>query len=142
MRGKFSFLYIDIWFNVTECKFIMENSSFKMLVVFSFIFVADTKIIFVYNFVAPLSKTHHTCRVIYFIKPVMCKKQFILIEFEFSPILKCLVLLESPPCSLKFLIYLKYIANISLKTFRKISSIFQNFMVKKSDNLAVVLYFF
>ena len=55
MRGKFSFLYVDIWFDVTECKFIMKNSSFKMLVVFSPIFVADTKITFVYNFVAPLS---------------------------------------------------------------------------------------
>ena len=32
----------------------MQNSSFKMLVVFSSIFVADTKIPFVYNFVVPL----------------------------------------------------------------------------------------
>ena len=56
MRGKFSFLYVDIWFDVTECKFIMKNSSFKILVVFSPIFVADTKITFVYNFVAPLNK--------------------------------------------------------------------------------------
>ena len=32
----------------------MENSSFKMFVVFSPIFVADTNINFVYNFVAPL----------------------------------------------------------------------------------------
>ena len=54
VRDKFSFLYIDIWFDVIECKFIIENSSFKMLVVFSPIFVADTKITFVYNFVAPL----------------------------------------------------------------------------------------
>ena len=53
MRGKFSFLYVDIWFNVTKCKFIVKNSSFEMLVVFSPIFVADTKITFVYNFVAP-----------------------------------------------------------------------------------------
>ena len=56
MRDKFSFLDVDIWFDVTECKFIMKNSSFKMLVVFSPIFVADTKITFVYNFVAPLNK--------------------------------------------------------------------------------------
>ena len=54
MRDKFSFLYVDIWFSVTRFKSIMRNSSFKMLVVFSPIFVADTKITFVYNFVAPL----------------------------------------------------------------------------------------
>ena len=54
MRGKFSFLYVDIWFNVTKCKFIVKNSSFEMLVVFSPIFVADTKMTFVYNFVAAL----------------------------------------------------------------------------------------
>ena len=53
VRDKFNFLHVDIWFDVTECKFIMKNSSFKMLVVFSPIFVADTKITFVYNFVAP-----------------------------------------------------------------------------------------
>ena len=55
MRGKFSFLYVDIWFDVTKCKFIVKNSSFEMLVVFLHIFVADTKITFVYNFVAPLN---------------------------------------------------------------------------------------
>ena len=54
MRGKFSFRYVDIWFDVTKYKFIVKNSSFKMLVVFSPISVADTKITFVYNFVAPL----------------------------------------------------------------------------------------
>ena len=54
MRGKFSFPYVDIWFDVTKCKFIVKTSSFKMLVVFSPIFVADTKITFVYNFVASL----------------------------------------------------------------------------------------
>ena len=54
MRGKFSFLYVDIWFDVTKCKFIVKNSSFKMLIVFLLIFVADTKITLVYNFVAPL----------------------------------------------------------------------------------------
>ena len=57
MRGKFKFLYVDIWFDVTECKFITKNSSLKMLVVFSPIFVEDTKITFVYNFVAPLIVT-------------------------------------------------------------------------------------
>ena len=54
MSGKFSFLYVDIWFNVTKCKFIVKNSSFEMLVVFSPIFVADTKTTFVHNFVGPL----------------------------------------------------------------------------------------
>ena len=39
---------------MTKCNFIMKKSSFKMLVVFAPIFVADTKITFVYNFVAPL----------------------------------------------------------------------------------------
>ena len=54
MRDKFSFLYVDIWFDVTNGKFNVKNSSFEMLVVFSPIFVADTKITFVYNFAAPL----------------------------------------------------------------------------------------
>ena len=54
MRGKFNFLNVDSCFDVTKCKFIVKDSSFKMLVVFSPIFVADTKITFVYNFVAPL----------------------------------------------------------------------------------------
>ena len=56
MRGKFSFLYVDIWFDVTKCKFNVKNSSFEMLVVFSPIFVEDKKITFAYNFVAPLKK--------------------------------------------------------------------------------------
>ena len=55
MRDKFIFLFVDIWFHVTKCKFNVKNSSFEMLVVFSPIFVADTKITFVYNFVAPLT---------------------------------------------------------------------------------------
>ena len=54
VRGKFSFLYVDICFDVTKCTFTVKHSSFKMLVVFSPMFVADTKITFVYNFVAPL----------------------------------------------------------------------------------------
>ena len=57
VRGKHSFLHVDIWFDVTKCKFNVKDSSFEMLVVFSPIFVADSKITFVYNFVAPLSKT-------------------------------------------------------------------------------------
>ena len=39
---------------MTKCKFIVKSSSFQILVVFLPIFVADTKITFVYNFVAPL----------------------------------------------------------------------------------------
>ena len=55
MRGEFNFLHAGIWFDVTKCEFIIKNSSFKMLVVFSPIFVADTKITFVCNFVAPVT---------------------------------------------------------------------------------------
>ena len=33
------FLYVDIWFDVTKYKLIVKNSSFKMLVAFSPIFV-------------------------------------------------------------------------------------------------------
>ena len=54
VRGKFSFLYVDIWFDVRKSKFIVKNYSFKMLVAFWPIFVADTKITFVYTFIAPL----------------------------------------------------------------------------------------
>ena len=41
-------------FDLTKSTFIGENISFKMLVVLSPIFVANTKMTFVYNFVAPL----------------------------------------------------------------------------------------
>ena len=51
VRGKFSFLYVGTWFDVTKCKFNAKNSGFEMLVVF-LPFLADTKITFVYNFVA------------------------------------------------------------------------------------------
>ena len=54
VKGSFSFLFKDIWFDMTNCKFIVKNNSFKMLVVFLPIFVADTKITFAYNFLAPL----------------------------------------------------------------------------------------
>ena len=57
VRGKFSFLYVDISFDVAKFRFIVKNSTFKMLVVFSLIFVVDAKLTFVYNFVAPLTKT-------------------------------------------------------------------------------------
>ena len=43
-KGKFSFLYVDICFDLTKCKFTVKNSSFKMLVMLSPICIADTKI--------------------------------------------------------------------------------------------------
>ena len=54
VRGKLSFLYVDILFDMTKCKFIVKNSSLKCWFAFLHIFVADTKIIFVYHFVALL----------------------------------------------------------------------------------------
>ena len=46
MRSKFIFLYLDSSFDMPKCKFIMK---------IALIFVADTKIIFGYNFVALLN---------------------------------------------------------------------------------------
>ena len=43
---------------MTKCKFIVKNSNFIVLVVFSPIFATDTKITFVYNFVAPLTAAY------------------------------------------------------------------------------------
>ena len=64
MGAKFSFLFVNIWFDLAKCEFIVENSSFKILVLLSPIFVADTKINFLYNFLAPLreliSEKHNT----------------------------------------------------------------------------------
>ena len=52
------FLFVDIWFDLAKCKFIVKNSSFKILVMLSPIFVADTKITLIItlvdNFVTPL----------------------------------------------------------------------------------------
>ena len=64
MRGKCSFLYVGIWFDEMKCKFNVKNSSFEMLVVFSPIFVTDTKITFVYNFVAPLKFKKFVTRIL------------------------------------------------------------------------------
>ena len=69
-RGKFSCLYVDFLFDLTKCKFIMKNISFKMLVVLSSIFVADTKITFVYNFVAPLN-IYYFCSYYRFMRKTM-----------------------------------------------------------------------
>ena len=44
VRGAFIFLYVDIWSDVTDYKFILKNSSFQILVVFLPIYVANTKI--------------------------------------------------------------------------------------------------
>ena len=44
VRGTFIFLYVDIWFDVTDYKFILKNSRFQILVVFLPIYVANTKI--------------------------------------------------------------------------------------------------
>ena len=54
MRGKLSFLYVDIWFDVMKYIFIVKNNIFEILVALLSIFVADTKITFVYHFVAHL----------------------------------------------------------------------------------------
>ena len=66
-RGKFSCLNINIWFAAAKCKFIVKNSSFEMMVVFSPIFVADTKINFVHDFVAPLRVLKENQARIYFV---------------------------------------------------------------------------
>ena len=54
MRGRSSFLYVDIWFASTKREIIGKSSSLEMLVALLLIFVVDTKITFAYNFVAPL----------------------------------------------------------------------------------------
>ena len=73
MRGKFSFLYVNIWFDVSKCKFIMKNSSFKILVVLSPIFVVDIKITCIYNFVTLLKICFETNLKIA-IKSIVIKK--------------------------------------------------------------------
>ena len=45
VRDRFSFLYEDIWFDMTKCKFILKNSNLKCFRNFSPVFVADTKIV-------------------------------------------------------------------------------------------------
>ena len=57
LRGKFNFLYVGIEFDMTKCKFITRNDSFKMLVLLLCIFVEGT-IVFVCNFVASLIKSY------------------------------------------------------------------------------------
>ena len=57
VRGKYNFLYVDILLDLKKCKFNGKNISFKMLVLLSPTSVADTKITFVYNFVALLTNS-------------------------------------------------------------------------------------
>ena len=54
-KGKFSFLYVDIEFDVVKCKFILKKGQLKMFDVFLPIFMVYTKITFGYNFVVLLS---------------------------------------------------------------------------------------
>ena len=57
MRNKFSFLYIDILFHVSKCEFILNKKYFKMLIVFSPIFMADAKIKFRIQFRSSFKRT-------------------------------------------------------------------------------------
>ena len=56
MGTKFSFPHEDINADVPKSNFTLKNSCFRMLVVFPSIFVADTKLIYGYNFAALLGK--------------------------------------------------------------------------------------
>ena len=53
MWSRFNFLQVGIYFDGLRCEFSSKNK-FKILVLYLPIFVADTKIIFGYDFVAPL----------------------------------------------------------------------------------------
>ena len=44
------FPYVSIWFDVPKCIFILKRSNLKTLVVFSWIIVAETKIILIFIF--------------------------------------------------------------------------------------------
>ena len=89
VRGKFSFLDVDIWFYLTMSIFIVKNSSFKNLVVLSPIFVVDIKKTFVYNFVAPLKikREKHTSEV--YLEPCQTSnmKLFKKVANDFKPFL-------------------------------------------------------
>ena len=55
MRSRFSFSIAGIYFDLIKCNIILKRKKqFKMLIVFLPSFMADTKIIFGFNFVAPL----------------------------------------------------------------------------------------
>ena len=61
MRSKSIFLYVDIWFDLQKCKFVLKDSPVKCWFCFC-LFLPDTKIIFGYNFGAPLCFTATTNR--------------------------------------------------------------------------------
>ena len=54
MRSKFSFYHLHNYFDVQSVYLFWKKKQMKMLGVFSAIFVAVAKLIFDYNFVAPL----------------------------------------------------------------------------------------
>ena len=60
MRSRVNFLHVGIQFDGPRREIYLEKQQFKMLVVFSAIFMADTKIIFRYDFVAPLMGTYRS----------------------------------------------------------------------------------
>ena len=55
MKSKFSFLYVNAQFDVPKCTFISEKNCSK-LVVFSLVFLADTKIIVGYSIKSSFKK--------------------------------------------------------------------------------------
>ena len=64
--SKFSFPYVDILPDVSKNKIILKNSNLQILVVFPPIFVADTKIIYGFNFVAPLTSPAQSLKNFFF----------------------------------------------------------------------------
>ena len=54
MRGKFSFLHVDVWFDVAKCTFSLKDSSLKYWLYFRLILWRAQKICG-YKFVAPLT---------------------------------------------------------------------------------------
>ena len=54
MRSRFSFSIAGIYFDLISVRLFWKEKKFKMLIVFLPSFMADTKIIFGFNFVAPL----------------------------------------------------------------------------------------
>ena len=51
MRGKFLFVYVDTWFDLIKCKFILKSSNLKGVFAYCCMF---TKIMYGYNFEASL----------------------------------------------------------------------------------------
>ena len=59
MWSKFNFLHVGIYFDRSKCEFSLKNSSLTCW--FLPIFVVDTEILFVYDFVAPLIVAESKC---------------------------------------------------------------------------------